>query len=118
MIIALTHMRDPNDIRLAEEVPEIHLVLGGHDHHYFEKKVELYCIIRLLNMFHFLLFEKYLLIFVLLAAQTIKKNLNQPTNFGIAKFSYLIEICSHIILRGVWLWFIPVSARGVVRLES
>ncbi|TGZ63278.1 hypothetical protein CRM22_006999 [Opisthorchis felineus] len=32
VIIALTHMRWPNDLRLAKEVPEIDLVLGGHDH--------------------------------------------------------------------------------------
>ena len=31
-VIALTHMRWPNDIRLAENVQEIDLVLGGHDH--------------------------------------------------------------------------------------
>lgn len=31
-VIALTHMRWPNDIRLAENVEEIDLVLGGHDH--------------------------------------------------------------------------------------
>ncbi|TPP67772.1 putative salivary ecto-5'-nucleotidase/apyrase [Fasciola gigantica] len=34
VVIALTHMRWPNDIRLAKEVPEIDLVLGGHDHNY------------------------------------------------------------------------------------
>eukprot|EP00656_Telonema_subtile_P042859 TRINITY_DN4881_c0_g1_i6.p1 TRINITY_DN4881_c0_g1~~TRINITY_DN4881_c0_g1_i6.p1 ORF type:complete len:547 (-),score=137.40 TRINITY_DN4881_c0_g1_i6:196-1836(-) len=34
LVIALTHMRDPNDKRLAEEVPEIDLICGGHDHHY------------------------------------------------------------------------------------
>eukprot|EP00873_Tetraselmis_striata_P009001 jgi/Tetstr1/429265/TSEL_019183.t1 len=34
IVIALTHMREPNDERLASEVPEIHLILGGHDHHY------------------------------------------------------------------------------------
>ena len=34
MLIALTHMRVPNDLRLAREVPELHMVLGGHDHHY------------------------------------------------------------------------------------
>ncbi|VDP75607.1 unnamed protein product [Echinostoma caproni] len=34
IIVALTHMRWPNDIRLAREVPEIDLVLGGHDHNY------------------------------------------------------------------------------------
>ena len=33
-IVALTHMRVPNDIKLAENVPEIDLILGGHDHHY------------------------------------------------------------------------------------
>ncbi|KAL1465097.1 hypothetical protein WDU94_004691 [Cyamophila willieti] len=33
-VIALTHMRTPNDIRLAEEVDEIDLILGGHDHVY------------------------------------------------------------------------------------
>ncbi|XP_053205189.1 trifunctional nucleotide phosphoesterase protein YfkN-like [Panonychus citri] len=31
-IIALTHMRNPNDIRLANQVPGINLILGGHDH--------------------------------------------------------------------------------------
>lgn len=33
-VIALTHFRTPNDIRLAENVPEIDLILGGHDHDY------------------------------------------------------------------------------------
>lgn len=32
IVIALTHMRTPNDIRLAKEVDEIDLILGGHDH--------------------------------------------------------------------------------------
>ena len=32
LVIALTHMRWPNDTRLAREAPEIDLVLGGHDH--------------------------------------------------------------------------------------
>ncbi|GIY98572.1 trifunctional nucleotide phosphoesterase protein YfkN [Caerostris extrusa] len=31
-VIALTHMRTPNDCRLAENVDEIDLILGGHDH--------------------------------------------------------------------------------------
>ena len=30
--MALTHMRLPNDVRLAGGVPGIDLVLGGHDH--------------------------------------------------------------------------------------
>jgi 5'-nucleotidase len=34
LIIALTHMRLENDIVLADSVPEIDLVLGGHDHFY------------------------------------------------------------------------------------
>ena len=40
-IIALTHMRTPNDIRLAENVDEIDLILGGHDHVYELNKVRL-----------------------------------------------------------------------------
>ena len=35
VVIALTHMRRPNDEILAAEVPEIQLVLGGHDHDYY-----------------------------------------------------------------------------------
>ncbi|XP_022237436.1 uncharacterized protein LOC106478186 isoform X1 [Limulus polyphemus] len=38
-VIALTHMRWPNDCRLAENVDEIDLILGGHDHDYEVKKV-------------------------------------------------------------------------------
>lgn len=38
-IIALTHMRTPNDIKLAENCPEIDLILGGHDHVYEIKVV-------------------------------------------------------------------------------
>jgi 2',3'-cyclic-nucleotide 2'-phosphodiesterase (5'-nucleotidase family) len=34
LVIALTHMRQPNDILLAQQVPEIDAVLGGHDHFY------------------------------------------------------------------------------------
>ncbi|XP_069676582.1 mannosylglucosyl-3-phosphoglycerate phosphatase isoform X2 [Periplaneta americana] len=33
-VIALTHMRNPNDVKLAENVDEIDLILGGHDHVY------------------------------------------------------------------------------------
>lgn len=32
MVIALTHMRAPNDVILASQVPNIQLILGGHDH--------------------------------------------------------------------------------------
>ena len=38
-IIALTHMRTPNDLRLAENATDIDLILGGHDHVYEKKKV-------------------------------------------------------------------------------
>ena len=38
LVVALTHMRVPNDERLAREVPEIDLVLGGHDHFYYVSK--------------------------------------------------------------------------------
>jgi len=38
-VIALTHMRWPNDIRLAENVSEIDLILGGHDHDFTVKTV-------------------------------------------------------------------------------
>ena len=38
-VIALTHMRTPNDVRLAELVDEIDLILGGHDHVYEKKMV-------------------------------------------------------------------------------
>ncbi|OON14249.1 5'-nucleotidase protein, partial [Opisthorchis viverrini] len=34
LVIALTHMRWPNDRKLAAGVPEIDLILGGHDHDY------------------------------------------------------------------------------------
>ncbi|CAH8636698.1 unnamed protein product [Schistosoma rodhaini] len=34
LVIALTHMRWPNDRLLAKNVPEIDLILGGHDHEY------------------------------------------------------------------------------------
>lgn len=39
IVIALTHMRQPNDLILAEEVPEIDVILGGHDHNYVCEKV-------------------------------------------------------------------------------
>lgn len=39
MIIALTHMRAPNDQRLAEMAPDIDLILGGHDHDYYGLQV-------------------------------------------------------------------------------
>ena len=39
IVIALTHMRTANDIRLAENVKGIDLILGGHDHIYEKNKV-------------------------------------------------------------------------------
>ena len=38
-MIALTHFRWNNDEKLAQEVPEIDLFLGGHDHDYEVKNV-------------------------------------------------------------------------------
>lgn len=32
LIVALTHMRTPNDVELAKHCPSIDLILGGHDH--------------------------------------------------------------------------------------
>lgn len=40
VVVALTHMRVPNDERLAAEAPEFDVVLGGHDHHYEVRKVK------------------------------------------------------------------------------
>eukprot|EP00794_Sanderia_malayensis_P018960 gene18960-20866_t len=34
LVIALTHMRIPNDLRLLQSDADIDLILGGHDHHY------------------------------------------------------------------------------------
>ncbi|EFX89030.1 hypothetical protein DAPPUDRAFT_304700 [Daphnia pulex] len=45
-VIALTHMRTPNDLRLAKEVEEIDLILGGHDHVSEFIEVENRCIIK------------------------------------------------------------------------
>ncbi|XP_032777105.1 mannosylglucosyl-3-phosphoglycerate phosphatase isoform X2 [Daphnia magna] len=46
IVIALTHMRIPNDLRLAKEVDEIDLILGGHDHVSKFIEVENRCIIK------------------------------------------------------------------------
>ena len=36
MVVVVSHMREPNDIALAEALPEnyVDVLLGGHDHHY------------------------------------------------------------------------------------
>ena len=41
-MVAVTHMRWHNDRRLAREVPEINLILGGHDHDYQREMVSLH----------------------------------------------------------------------------
>ncbi|CAF0939710.1 unnamed protein product [Brachionus calyciflorus] len=40
IVIALTHMRWKNDETLAKKVPEVDLILGGHDHDYEAKKIK------------------------------------------------------------------------------
>ncbi|GMH44822.1 hypothetical protein BSKO_12774 [Bryopsis sp. KO-2023] len=40
LVIALTHMRAPNDIKLLKNVQEIDIVMGGHDHGYQVEYVE------------------------------------------------------------------------------
>ena len=40
-IIALTHMRVPNDTKLLESDIGVDLILGGHDHHYEVKTVSI-----------------------------------------------------------------------------
>ena len=44
-IIAVTHMRTDNDVRLAEKVPEVNLILGGHSQVYEKRKVRIMCAI-------------------------------------------------------------------------
>jgi 2',3'-cyclic-nucleotide 2'-phosphodiesterase (5'-nucleotidase family) len=45
-------MRNPNDMKLAENVDEIDLILGGHDHVYEVKKVS-----KCRGVFYRMLFE-------------------------------------------------------------
>ena len=52
-VVALTHMRGPNDHRLAEEATGIDLVLGGHDHDYFVQKVCAICSKTWYDLFEF-----------------------------------------------------------------
>lgn len=40
LLVAITHMRVPNDQRLCRECPEFHLVMGGHDHHYHVEQLD------------------------------------------------------------------------------
>jgi len=40
-VIALTHMRMKNDITLAEKVPGVDIILGGHDHDYHIEQVNI-----------------------------------------------------------------------------
>lgn len=43
LIIALTHMRWPNDRLLAERVPGLDIILAGHDHDYGLEIVSIIC---------------------------------------------------------------------------
>ncbi|ERF71792.1 hypothetical protein EPUS_01707 [Endocarpon pusillum Z07020] len=48
LIVAVTHMREPNDVKLAEKTPPglIDLILGGHDHFYSCQRVNSTYILR------------------------------------------------------------------------
>lgn len=48
LIVAVTHMREPNDLKLAEKTPPglIDLILGGHDHFYSCQKVNSTYVLR------------------------------------------------------------------------
>ena len=34
IVICIGHMREANDLKVAMDIPEVDMVLGGHDHHY------------------------------------------------------------------------------------
>lgn len=46
IVIALTHMRTPNDIELARNCPKIDLILGGHDHCFEITEINGTCILK------------------------------------------------------------------------
>ncbi|KAF3312495.1 hypothetical protein TWF173_007105 [Orbilia oligospora] len=48
MVICVSHAREPNDIKLAKEMPEglVDIILGGHDHHYAHEIVNGVTILR------------------------------------------------------------------------
>jgi 2',3'-cyclic-nucleotide 2'-phosphodiesterase (5'-nucleotidase family) len=43
--VALTHQNKPDDIELANQVPDLHLIMGGHDHEMLEKHNQNNCMI-------------------------------------------------------------------------
>lgn len=50
-MVALTHMRGPNDRHLAEQAIGIDLILGGHDHDYFSQKVYSMICLQLVHVY-------------------------------------------------------------------
>lgn len=48
MIVAVTHQREPNDNKLASQIPDglIDIILGGHDHYYAHSKINSTHILR------------------------------------------------------------------------
>ncbi|KAK6331511.1 hypothetical protein TWF730_004592 [Orbilia blumenaviensis] len=48
MVICVSHAREPNDIKLAKDMPEglVDIILGGHDHHYAHEIVNGVTILR------------------------------------------------------------------------
>jgi hypothetical protein len=43
--VALTHQDLADDVKLAQEVPQLHLIMGGHDHEVLEKVLKSNCLI-------------------------------------------------------------------------
>lgn len=40
LVVALTHMKLARDLKLAKNVPELDLILGGHDHEYLTQSTQ------------------------------------------------------------------------------
>ena len=89
LVIALTHMRTANDIRLAESVADVDIILGGHDHVYEKKMVSLA-----------LLFEKP-------PRKTIndfysEDSFDFSTRFLMMRPFRKLFLCGRVVLDGLW----------------
>ena len=95
-MVALTHMRGPNDRRLAEQATGIDLILGGHDHDYFSEKV---CI-TLKQYFHIQLYLNH------------QKNYNKIIIRTDCPFEskFVFQLCI-TCWPGEWSWWLPQGVR-------